>query len=328
VFLRYDYGIKSRGDSLEYKGFYKALKQLSNEIYPFWYDDYLMKKEELQKRVIKFVDDIRPDIVFFILMKDEFSFETLDYLKNKYTTINWFCDDQWRFENFTKYYAPHFTYAITTDKFALNKYKKIGYENVIIGQWASYGCGKNINFESIKYKYNVSFVGGISGYRKWLINKLEKAGIKVECFGAGWRNGRVTFDEMSEIFKTSRINLKISNSVNYDVRYIFSSLRSIKEFLRSKKRIEQIKARNFEIPAFGGFQLTNYVPFLEDYFEIGKEVAIYTSIEDLVLQINYCLDNEEERKKIMIEGYRRAINEHTYVSRLKHIFRKLGGDFD
>jgi len=328
VFLRYDYGIKSRGDSLEYKGFYKALKQLSNEIYPFWYDDYLMKKEELQKRVIKFVDDIRPDIVFFILMKDEFSFETLDYLKNKYTTINWFCDDQWRFENFTKYYAPHFTYAITTDKFALNKYKKIGYENVIIGQWASYGCGKNINFESIKYKYNVSFVGGISGYRKWLINKLEKAGIKVECFGAGWRNGRVTFDEMSEIFKTSRINLNISNSVNYDVRYIFSSLRSIKEFLRSKKRIEQIKARNFEIPAFGGFQLTNYVPFLEDYFEIGKEVAIYTSIEDLVLQINYCLDNEEERKKIMIEGYRRAINEHTYVSRLKHIFRKLGGDFD
>lgn len=328
MFLRYDYGIKSRGDSLEYKGFYKALKQLSNEIYPFWYDDYLMKKEELQKRVIKFVDDIRPDIVFFILMKDEFSFETLDYLKNKYTTINWFCDDQWRFENFTKYYAPHFTYAITTDKFALNKYKKIGYENVIIGQWASYGCGKNINFESIKYKYNVSFVGGISGYRKWLINKLEKAGIKVECFGAGWRNGRVTFDEMSEIFKTSRINLNISNSVNYDVRYIFSSLRSIKEFLRSKKRIEQIKARNFEIPAFGGFQLTNYVPFLEDYFEIGKEVAIYTSIEDLVLQINYCLDNEEERKKIMIEGYRRAINEHTYVSRLKHIFRKLGGDFD
>jgi len=264
-------------------------------------------------------------------MKDEFSFETFDYLKSKYITLNWFCDDQWRFEEFTKYYVPHFTYAITTDKFALNKYRKIGYENVILSQWASFGFNEDIDFEAIKYKYNVSFVGGISGYRKWLINKLEKAGMKIECFGAGWKNGRVTFDEMSGIFKTSKINLNISNSVSYDIRYIFSifsSLRSIREFLRSKKRVEQIKARNFEMPAFGGFQLTNYVPCLEDYFDIGREVAVYISFDDLMLQINYYLDNEEERRRIMIDGYKRAINEHTYVSRLKDIFRKVEGNYD
>ena len=67
VFLRYDYGRKSRGDSLEYQGFYKALKQFSNEIYPFWYDEYLTKKKELQKEIIKFADDIKPDILFFVL---------------------------------------------------------------------------------------------------------------------------------------------------------------------------------------------------------------------------------------------------------------------
>ncbi|MDP8234401.1 MAG: hypothetical protein P9M06_06345 [Candidatus Saelkia tenebricola] len=43
VFLHYDYGIKSRGDSLEYKGFYLALKQITDEVYPFWYDEYLTK---------------------------------------------------------------------------------------------------------------------------------------------------------------------------------------------------------------------------------------------------------------------------------------------
>lgn len=151
-------------------------------------------------------------------------------------------------------------------------------------------------------------------------------GLKVECFGAGWENGRVTFDEMGEIFKTSKINLNISNSANYDIRYVFSSLRSIKDFLKSKKRIEQIKARNFEIPAFGGFQLTNYIPFLEDYFKIGREVAVYTSIEDLVLQINYYLRNEEERRRLMINGYKRAINEHTYLNRLKDILVKIVED--
>lgn len=326
VFMRYDYGIKSRGDSLEYEGFYPALKQIADEVYPFWYDEYLTKKDELQKLVIKFIDDVSPDIVFFILMRDEFSFETFEYLKSKYTTINWFCDDQWKFEHFTKYYAPHFTYSVTTDKFALSKYKKIGYNNVILSQWASFGCSENIDFEAIKYKYDVSFVGAIRGYRKWLINRLEKEGVKVECFGAGWENGRVSYEEMAEIFKTSRINLNISNSVSYDIRYTFSSVSSLHEFVKSKKRIEQIKARNFEIPAFGGFQLTNYVPSLEDYFVIGSEVVVYTSIKDLVLQINYYLDNEEERGEIMINGYKRAINRGTYLNRLKDIFEKMEVD--
>lgn len=326
VFLRYDYGIKSRGDSLEYKGFYSALKQIAGEVYPFWYDECLTKKDELQKRVIKFIDNVHPDIVFFILMRDEFSFETLDYLKSKCITLNWFCDDQWRFENFTKYYAPHFTYAVTTDKFSLDKYKKIGYKNVILSQWASFGCSANIDFEAIKYKYDASFVGGISGYRKWLINRLKRKGIKVECFGAGWKNGRVSYEKMTKVFKTSKINLNISNSAPYDIRYIFSSVKSLREFVRRKKRIEQIKARNFEIPAFGGFQLTNYVPSLEDYFEIGNQVAIYVSIEDLVLQVKYYLDNEEERRRIMIKGYKRVINEYTYLNRLKNIFGKMEED--
>ena len=328
VFLRYDYGIKSRGDSLEYNGFYPALKQIADEVYPFWYDEYLDKREELQKRVIKFVDDVSPDIVFFILMRDEFPFETFDYLKSKYITINWFCDDQWRFENFTKYYVPHFTYSITTDKFALSKYRDIDYKNVILSQWASFGCSENNDFEveAIKCKYDVSFVGGISGYRKWLINRLKRRGIKVECFGAGWENGRVSFEEMAEIFKTSKINMNISNSASYDIRYIFSSIKSLHEFVKAKKRIEQIKARNFEIPAFGGFQLTNYVPFLEDYFDIGSEVAIYTSIDDLVLQINYYLDNEEERREIMIDGYKRAISEHTYLNRVEEVFGRMAVD--
>ncbi|GAH96354.1 unnamed protein product, partial [marine sediment metagenome] len=61
---------------------------------------------------------------------------------------------------------------------------------------------------------------------------------------------------------------------SYDIRYIFSSIKSLREFMRSKKRIEQIKARNFEIPALGGFQLTNYCLSLEDYFEIGKEIVM------------------------------------------------------
>ena len=323
ILLRYDYGILSRGDSLEYKGFYNALKQITNNIYAFWYDKYLDKEEELQREVISFVEDTKPDIIFFILYKNEFKFSTLDYLKSKYITINWFCDDQWRFDIFTRYYAPHFTYSITTDKFSLDKYYKIGYKNAILSQWASLEYNGKIDFNNIEYKYDVSFIGGISGYRKWIIKELLKVGIRVRCFGHGWSNGRVSFDDMSLIFKISKINLNISNSASYDIRYIFSSFKSLGEFIKAKKRAQQIKARNFEIPAFGGFQLTNYIPSLECYFEIGREIALYTSIEDLILQIDYYLDNEEERREILISGYKKAINEHTYLNRLKDVFEKI-----
>lgn len=326
VFLRYDYGIKSRGDSLEYNGFYQALKQITDKVYPFWFDEYISKKDELQKRVIEFIDRVEPDVVFFILMKDEFTFETLDYLKSKYVTINWFCDDPWRFENFTKYYAPHFTYSITTDKFSLIKYNKMGYKNVILSQWASFGYRENIDFGTIEYKYDISFIGSISGYRKWIIEKLLKRGIKVECFGHGWKNGRVSFEEMNQIFNASKINLNISNSASYDIRYIFSSIKNMNEFIVSKKNVEQIKARNFEIPAFGGFQLTNYAISLEDYLKIGNDVSIYTSFEDLLSQIEYYLENESERKEIMINGYERAIKEHAYIQRLTNIFSLISGE--
>lgn len=323
IFLRYDYGIKSRGDSLEYKGFYKAFKKITNNVYPFWYDSYLGKEEKLQKEVINFVDNIKPDIIFFILYKNEFRFAMLDYLKNKYITINWFCDDQWRFNIFTKYYAPHFTYSVTTDKYSLSKYKEIGYKNVILSQWASFGYNENIDSYKVKYKYDVSFVGGISGYRKWVVRELLKRGIKVKCFGYGWSNGKVSFNDMAEIFKVSRINLNISNSASYDIRYIFSSLKSLREFVKAKKRTEQIKARNFEIPTFGGFQLTNYIVSLEDYFDIGSEVAVYTTIEDLVLQISYYLDNEKERKRILINSHKKAKNEYTYCHCLKKILKRI-----
>lgn len=323
VFLRYDYGKKSRGDSLEYTAFYSALKRLTKKVHPFWYDEYLTRRNELQRDVIKFIEDIDPNIIIFILMRDEFTFETLDYLKGKYTTLNWFADDQWRFEDFTSHYAPHFSYAITTDKFALAKYRKLKYNNVIVSQWASFEGCNNLNLEEINYKYDVSFVGAASGYRKYIIHELSKNGIDVDCFGSGWKRGRVSYDAMADIFKTSRINLNISNSASHDMRALCASPSYLYELLRSKKRVDQIKARNFEIPAFCGFQLTNYVPFIEDYFIIGKEIAVYSSIEDLINKIYYYLDDVAEREEIVKNGFKRTREEHTYENRLRLILGKI-----
>jgi len=349
AFLKYDYGIKERGYSGEEQIWLPALTKVADEVVPFWLEEngFPNNNSLLQKNLINFVEEIKPDIVFFMLMNDEITLDTLDILKQKTTTINWFWDDHWRFESFTKYVAPKLTYSITVDKYSLQKYKNIGCENVILSQGAVFEYVEFIEKNIINYKYDISFVGGKNSTREWIIEELRKSGYSVECFGSGWKNGKVSFDEMKNIFIETKINLNISNSLPYDIRFYnflkqnnknqnlkidirepIKTLKSIKSKLfpgvkyYTPKNREQIKARNFEIPGCGGFQLTNYVLSLEDYYDIGKEIIVYANIDDLKSQLEYYLIHEEEREQIKKAGHARSRN-YTYEDRLKSIISDI-----
>ena len=216
---------------------------------------------------------------------------------------------------------PYFTYCITTDKFSIPKYKKVGVENVIYSQWAAINTHDKPEFK--EYKYDVSFVGGFHPYRKWFIETLKKRGIKVEAFGNGWGNGPLSAEAMNELFVNSKINLNIGNSNSFDLRYLFSYWKAIPLLFRSQKNASQIKARNFEIPYFNGFQLTDYVPSIENYFDIGKELVCYKDVDEAELLIQYYLDNEKERETIKEASHQKAIYQHGYINRLKEILDQI-----
>jgi len=271
VDLKYDYGIKSRGmNAIGQDGFKASFENLVHDVETFYYDDYLNALPALQVTLCEFADSVKPDLIFFCLYQEQFSHQTLQYLKNSYTTMNWFGDDQWRFESFTSLYANDFTWCITTDQFSMDKYHAIGQKNVIYSQWAAIDA-HSVNKENAGYAYDVSFVGGYHPYRKWFIEKLQKQGVSVDVVGHGWPNGSLSNDDMNRVFAESKINLNISNSSSLDISYVFSSLRTCVNTLRSTKTSSQMKARNFEIPFFGGFQLTDYVPTL-DFCFTGRKV--------------------------------------------------------
>ena len=152
---------------------------------------------------------------------------------------------------------------------------------------------------------------------------MEQRGLKEEEFGHGWKNGSLSADEMNSLFVSSKINLNIGNSISYDSRYIFSGLRPFINFFRSTKNSSQMKARNFEIPYFGGFQLSDYVPSLENYFDIGKEVVCYKDIDEAEQLIKYYLENEEEREDIKKNSHQKALKRHGYINRLKDVLEQI-----
>lgn len=348
--LKYDYGIISRGESLERKAFVPALSNSSTSFFTFWLEEngFPDERDSLQRRLREYADQVQPDVIFFVLMKDEVSIDTLSYLSKNYITINWFCDDTWRFEDYTKKIIPYLSFAITTEKYVLNEYKKNGYTNVILSQWATIDYDKTLDPSNVVYKYDVSFVGGKNPTRSWIVDQLKKNNINVNCFGSGWEKGRVSYDEMCDIFYHSKINLNLSNSTSTEIfflRYILKNilisifqifdknvssyfydvkthLNDLRFYFLSKKGSEQMKARNFEIPGFGGFQLSQYSLGIEDYYEVGKEIAVYTNVQELIKQCKYYLENEEFRKNISLNGYIRT-EEHTYKNRIKIIFDNL-----
>lgn len=323
VDLEFDYGDSSRGkNGIGQLGFKESFLKLGHEVIPFYYDSYLKNNLDLlQTDLLKRADECRPDLIFFILFRDQFSIETLDKLKSKYTTVNWFGDDTWRFDNFTKKFAPHFSYCITTDKFSLTKYHAIGIKNVIRSQWAAIDHPEFV--APLPYKYDVTFVGGFNRYRKWFVSLLKKNGIEVQCFGHGWPNGSLTNDQMIEVFSSSRINLNLSNSASFDLRYLVTHPKNLAHTLHTKKHASQIKARNFEINYFAGFQLADYVPGLEDYYHIGKDLACYSTPEEAAILINYFLANEKEREEIRNHGMITARTGYTYKSQLAAVLNTI-----
>ncbi len=63
-----------------------------------------------------------------------------------------------------------------------------------------------------------------------------------------------------------------------------------------------IPLRVFQILASGGFLLTNYQPELEEYFEIGKELEVFHSYEELKMKSDYYLQHERDRLQIALNG--------------------------
>jgi len=86
----------------------------------------------------------------------------------------------------------------------------------------------------------------------------------------------------------------------------------------------QLRLRDFEIPACGGFYLAQSCPELPLYYEIGREIAVWESADDVVDRIRYYLARPEERAAIARAGRRRVEQNHTWLHRFAAIAAALG----
>lgn len=342
VASKYDYGRPEQGHSYEYYNFYDSLLHMGHDIIYFDYLSLIQKygRNRMNKLLLDIVTTESPDLMFTVLLKDELDPRAIQKISNSNTiTLNWFCDDRWRFDNYSKYWAPRFNWIVTTDQTAIPKYAELNYHNVIKSQWAcNHFMYRKLN---LPLKYNVTFVGYPHGTRRETIKTLHKSGINARVWGTDWKLGHLPQEELICVFNQSRVNLNLSNaSTTLEIpgrlsRFLsnipfgmsikrkgtqwLSTIRSLSKFQYQG----QIKGRNFEVPGCGGFLLSERVEGLEDYYNIGKEVECFDDMNSLIEKIHYYLSHEDERSTIALAGYKRTLLEHTYAHRFTDIFKQL-----
>ncbi len=335
--LEYDRYQEKLGRSFEYNNFYLGLQKLPDTQVTFFSFQRIVEtsKEQFNEELLTCIQKEKPDFFFAFMYTDEFDVEVLERIRAHTTTLAWFSDDHWRFDNYSRYYAPHFDWVVTTYSKAPAWYRAIGQPRVIRSQWFS-------NPDSyvplaVPKDIEVSFVGLKSRFRTRLFSSLLRRGIAVSLYGNGWPNGKVRQEELVKIFSRTKVNLSITSARSRWESYALGRLfarRSLNHFVPSfdvirnvrswtHTALPQIKSRPFEITASGGFCISGWADDIDTYFTPDKEMVFYKNTEELEEKIRYYVCHDSAREKIARAGHERALRDHTYHRRFGDIFKLL-----
>ncbi len=352
---KYDYGQPERGYCFEHYNFYNSLVGMGHDVLYFDFPTIANQtsRAAMNRRLLETVKAEKPDAMFTVVWGDHLDPVTVRRISNETDTVtlNWYCDDHWQFDRLSRRWTPCFNYAVTTAQSTLAKYERLGYHNVIKSQWgANHRLYRKLD---LPLKYDVSFVGLPHGSRRATIQALRDAGIDVRVWGNGWEGGRLSQEQMIEVFNQSRINLNFSEAScngrttgrlgKLAYRYLQRPIDKLPGGWRITKagralaskatRLAgttatpppmQIKGRNFEVPGCGGFMMTGYADNLSDYYQPGQEIATFSGTNDLIDKVRHYLVNEPLRAAVAQAGYERTLSEHTYEHRFNEVFRAAG----
>ena len=195
-------------------------------------------------------------------------------------------------------------YSLISSTGQLEMYKAAGCNNVKYWQ-IGYDPKSCYPMWKTDFKYDVSFLANNYGHtfpdgslRLGVADTLRNMfGKKFGLFGSGYVPPAPLVDPSlaNVIYNDSICALSISNYNN--VSHYFSD-------------------RLLYCLASGRPTISWHFPGFESYFIEGKEIFIARSTKDIVDIVNYCKENPDIANQVGVNGYQRALKEHTFTSRI------------
>jgi len=282
-----------------YWNVYLPLKDLGHEVYLY---DTVNPQE---KDYSKIVNTFKPDLIFCCMTNNSAMtpYEPWEQIE-KYTksglvkTFNWFCDDTWRFDNFSSQACHVFTACSTPEPSYIERYKnEARYENIFLGLWHA---NKNLYpQEKLPKKTDIIFCGHVNQDRASYIDLIRSAGLDIEVTHG------LEYADMLSRTSESRIGINFSKNSN------------------DREKKTQMKARMFEVPASCTLLVTENTEGLENYFKIDKEIIVFSKRNEMIAKLKYLLKNPSLVQKLSASGYERYLKDHQSHIRLESLLKSI-----
>ena len=271
----------------------------------------------LNEKFLKCVKFTNPDLLFIV--KGSFIFpETLKKIKEKENIVlfnfnpdNPFNKNRGASNNLIRKSMPYYDIYFIWGKFLIPELLKAGAKKV---EYLPFACDTELHYpvlvnqeEKRFYTSDVAFIGSWDKEREeFLLNLVD---YNLAIWGNGW--------EKLNWNSPLRKKWKKKDVIGEEFSKVCNASKIVLNHIR-KQNGDSHNMRTFEVPACGGFVLTKKTTEQLDFFEDGKEITCYEDMDDLKKEINFYLENEELRKKIAINGNKKALT-HTYNERVRSL---------
>lgn len=266
-------------------------------------------------------------------------------------TLNFSCNNVHQFFTVEEI-APKYDYCMVPERAALEKFEAVGARVIHVQM----GANPDLFFRGNRQKeYPMIFIGSKYADRENYIATLVRAGVDVRVWGPGWQvqNARQLATKGMFAFKSggiprvwrgmrrllsgwsdSQLVGKIAGPILTDDEMIATYNASSMALNFSKAIIEgtaqhyvrHIRMRDFEIPMTGAAAFLEYSDELGEYYDLETEIVSFDSPEELAAKATYYASHARELQMIAEAGYKRATTDHTWESRFKVAFDKIGLD--
>lgn len=288
-----------------------------------YYDLYFNKgKRKFEEEILNIIETNNINFTFINFVSGDLTLD-LNFVhkisQNSFLMMNFF-DSELFFEPVDRYYAQCADLVIipSSSVFTYN-YKLL---NINVKSTLSLFDISMYRYQNLTKDIEISFVGDMTKKsRKDFVDYLTNNGYKVEVYGLGSKNGRVSFDKMVNIFNRSKINLNFSDTVddrsfNINKNMDYSMIPNIYQY------IQQLKGRTIEITLCKSFALTQNAFGIEELFTT-KQIGIFNTKEELLEKVKYYLENEEERIKMENSAYEDAVIKFNSTKQFKNILDSI-----
>lgn len=305
-------------------------------------------KDKIWDSTIKYIKQNRANIDVFLTYlypKQIDSNAIADIKQLGIPCINFYCDHVREFNTvplsfqvFDLLWVPEY------EAIAMYKKCKMNFIHLPMPMWVDHSFR---HIAPTQESFPVSFLGTKDILRANLLAEAIDKGLEIDIWGAGWQDNSPAISSAQSI--TSKFGnqynfIKARGFYAYLIK-ILQKLKPLKSqpietaFFKGIPNFEQYIAitrqsqvviginrvptykklhtdpviysrlRDIEAPMLGACYLTEYCMGVEHLFDIGHEIEVYRTAEEMTLRANELLKNEQKRRQLRLNAQRHALGE-------------------